>query len=141
MDVPSSSRPVRIVVWVVTTVLAIIILAAGAPKLAGDQAMKEIFIDFGWPDPIYLLTGVAEVLGAIGLLVRQFRVAACAVLALVQTGAAITHIVVGSLELVSFNFILILTFGALAWHFAALEGRTVQEALATTGRATPRSSC
>lgn len=125
-------------VWLVTTVLAIIMLAAGAPKLAGDEALKEPFIEFGWPDPIYFLTGLAEVLGAIGLLVRQFRVAACALIAVVMAGAAITNVVIGTPEFAPFNLVLILTCGALAWYFADAEGRTVQEALLATGRVTPR---
>ncbi len=133
-----SPKIVRIVVWLAATALAIIMLAVGGPKLAGDEALKEVFIDFGWPDPIYFLTGVAEVLAGIGLLVRQFRVAACALIAFIMAGAALTNIVTGSPELVSFNLILIVTCGALAWHFASVEGLSVKEALVTTGRWKPR---
>lgn len=132
-----SPKIIRIVVWIVTTVLAIIMLAAGGPKLAGDEAMKAVFIDFGWPDPIYFLTGAAEVIAAIGLLVRQFRVAACALVAFVMAGAAVTNIATGAPGLVSFNMILIVTCAALAWHFATTEGLSVKEALLTTGRWKP----
>jgi hypothetical protein len=122
-----SPKIVRIVVWLATTALAILMLANGGPKLG----------EFGWTDPIYFLTGVAEVLAAIGLLVRQLRVAACALIAFVMVGAAITNIATGAPELVSFNLILIVTAGALAWHFAMLEGLTIKEALLTTGRWEP----
>lgn len=135
-----SPKITRIIVWLVTTVLAIVMLAAGGPKLAGNEALKEVFIDFGWPDPIYFLTGVAEVLAAIGLLVRQFRVAACGVIAFVMAGAAVTNIVTGAPEQVSFNLILILTCASLAWYFASLENLTVKEALLTTGRWEPEAA-
>lgn len=135
-----SPKIIRIVVWVATTALAIIMLAAGGPKLAGGEAMKAVFIDFGWPDPIYFLTGAVEVVAGIGLLIRQVRVAACAVIAFVMAGAAITNIATGAAELVSFNLILIVTCGALAWHFASLEGLSVKEALVTTGRWKPATA-
>ena len=124
---------VRIVVWLATTALAILMLAAGGPKLGGNEALKEVFIEFGWPDPIYFLTGLAEVVAGIGLLVRQVRVAACGVIAFIMAGAAITNIVTGAADAVSLNLILILTSGALAWHFASLDGLTVKEALLKTG--------
>ena len=112
-------------------------LAAGGPKLAGNEALKEVFIDFGWPDPIYFLTGVAEVVAAIGLLVRQFRVAACAVIAFVMAGAAVTNLATGAPGVVSFNLVLIITAAALAVHFASSEGLSIKEALLTTGRWEP----
>jgi uncharacterized membrane protein YphA (DoxX/SURF4 family) len=132
---PSAMPPkiIRIVVWLATTALAILMLAMGGSKLAGDEAMKQVFIDFGWPDPIYFLTGLAEVLAAIGLLVRQVRVAACGLIAFIMAGAAITNIVTGAPEVVSFNLILILTSAALAWHYADLEGLTIKEAFLKTG--------
>lgn len=135
-----SPKVVRIVVWVATTAIAIIMLAAGSAKLAGSEAQKVPFVEFGWPDPIYFLTGVAEVLGAIGLLVRQFRVAAAALVAFIMAGAALTNIVNGDLGLVSFNLILIITCGALAYHYATLEGYSIKEALLTTGRWNPSTS-
>lgn len=128
-----SPKIVRVVVWLATTALAILMLAAGAPKLGGNEELKEVFIDFGWPDPIYFLTGLAEVVAGISLLVRQVRVAACGVIAFIMAGAAITNIATGAPELVSFNLILILTSAALAWHFANLEGLTVKAALLKTG--------
>ena len=128
-----SPKIVRIVVWLATTALAILMLAAGGPKLGGDEALKEVFVEFGWPDPVYFLTGLAEVIAAIGLLVRQVRVAACGLIASIMAGAAITNIVTGAPEFVSLNLILILTSGALAWHFANLEGLTMKEALLKTG--------
>lgn len=131
---------VRIVVWLATTALAIVMLAAGGPKLAGNEALKEVFIDFGWPDPIFFLTGLAEVLAAIGLLVRQFRVAACMLIAFIMAGAAVTNIATGAAGVVSFNLILILTALALAWHFASLEAMSIKEALLTTGRWKPTSA-
>lgn len=135
-----SPKIIRIVVWIATTALAIIMLAAGGPKLAGNEALKEPFIDFGWPDPIYFLTGLVEVVAGIALLVRQVRVAACAVIAFVMAGAAITNIGIGSPGVVSFNLILIITCGALAWHYASLEGLSIKQALLTTGRWNPAAA-
>ncbi len=120
-----SPKIVRIVVWVATTAIAIIMLAAGAPKLAASESLKEPFVEFGWPDPIYFLTGVAEVLGSIGLLVRQFRVAAAALIGFVMVGAAITNLVNGDVSFVSFNLILVITCGALAHHYASAQGQSI----------------
>lgn len=135
-----SPKVVRIVVWFATTALAIIMLAAGAPKLGGSESLKEPFIEFGWPDPIYFLTGVAEVVGAIGLLVRQFRVAAAALIGFVMVGAAITNIVNGDPSLVTFNLVLILTCVALAYHDASAQDLSIKDALLSTGRWNPSAT-
>lgn len=131
------SNVVRIVAWLATTALAIVMLAAGAPKLTGNADLKEPFIEFGWPDPVFFLTGLAEVLGAIGLLVKQIRVLAACLLGAIMIGAALTNLVNGDIAFVPFNIVLLMVCGALAQYYAANDGKTVAEAIKSTGQWRP----
>ena len=131
------SNVVRIVAWLATTALAIVMLAAGAPKLTGNEDLKAPFIEFGWPDPVFFLTGLAEVVGAIGLLVKQFRVVAAALLGFIMIGAGITNLVNGDTSLVPLNLVLLVLCGALAQFYAANDGKTVAEAIKSSGQWRP----
>jgi|SRR5215204_6046268 len=93
----------NIVVWVVTGLLAAVFLMAGAMKLAKskEQLLKDPQMAWAgdFSPGVIKLIGVAEVLGALGLVLPgAFDVATALVpaaaigLALVMVGAFITHL-------------------------------------------------
>jgi putative oxidoreductase len=84
----------NIIIWVVQGLLAPAFLLAGV-KLARDMAWANDF-----PAPIVNLIGIAEVLGAIGLILPELTgilpwltIVAAAGLAIIMAGAVITLIV------------------------------------------------
>ena len=92
MDLPTlkSGPTARIVTWIVSVVPALGIGLAGASKLAGANPWRALFLGWGYPAWCSTVVGIAEVAGAIGLLVP--RLAAYAALALmgVMMGALVT---------------------------------------------------
>jgi uncharacterized membrane protein YphA (DoxX/SURF4 family) len=92
----------NIVVWVVTGLLAALFLAAGSMKLAKSKEQLVADPRMGWaqefPAGLIKLIGLAEVLGAIGLVlpgalgIATALVPAAAIgLAVIMAGAVITH--------------------------------------------------
>jgi uncharacterized membrane protein YphA (DoxX/SURF4 family) len=106
----------NITLWIITAVLALAFLAAGAMKLAQPQE-KLAASGMGWtedfsPSPIKAI-GLAEVFGALGLIlpavtgVATFLVPVAATgLAVVMVGAAITHTKRGEKQMVVINIVL-----------------------------------
>ena len=91
----------NIVLWIAQALLAVIMVGAGAPKLLLPRA--RLAETFHWtrnaPLPLVRLLGLAELLGAVGLIVPRLTgiapmltpiAAAC--LFLVLIGALVTHL-------------------------------------------------
>ncbi|WP_432561630.1 DoxX family protein [Kineococcus sp. SYSU DK003] len=87
-------RTKRVVGWVLRLALALVFLAAGASKLAGEASQVTLFADIGAGQWMRHLVGVCEVAGAVGLLVPRLHRAAAAGLALVMLGATLVNVVV-----------------------------------------------
>ncbi|WP_432509772.1 DoxX family membrane protein [Kineococcus sp. SYSU DK001] len=83
----------RVVSWVLRVALAVVFVAAGAGKLAGDAAAVSMFEGLGgqW---LRFFVGACEVAGGVGLLVPKLHRAAAAGLALLMVGATIANVAV-----------------------------------------------
>ena len=115
----------NITLWIIASVLALAFLAAGAMKLAQPQE-KLAASGMGWTEDFtpgaVKAIGLAEVLGALGLIlpavtgIATFLVPVAATgLAVVMAGAVITHIKRGEKQMVVINVVL----AALALAVAA----------------------
>lgn len=103
--------------WLVPTiVLSVIMIMAGAPKLADNARLYEPLAEFGWPRWTYFANGLAEVFGGVALLWRRTRPVGEAVIAAVMAGAVLTNAVNGDVRFIPFNLILGVTAGAIAWR-------------------------
>ncbi len=87
------SKLLYILSWVFAVILALLFLVAGAGKLTGGAG--EMFASWGYPGWFAIFIGVAEVAGAIGLLVPKLMRFAIIGLTLIMIGAAYTHIANG----------------------------------------------
>lgn len=87
------SKVLYILSWVFVVILALLFLVAGAGKLTGAAA--PMFSEWGYPAWFATLIGVAEVAGAIGLLIPKLMRLAVVGLTLIMIGAAYTHISAG----------------------------------------------
>ncbi|MDH3402679.1 MAG: DoxX family protein [Acidobacteriota bacterium] len=76
--------------WILVVLLAALYLMAAVGKLSG--AATAMFEGWGYPAWFAILIGVAELAGAIGLLVPRTTRYAVIGLALIMLGAAYTHL-------------------------------------------------
>lgn len=92
---PANSGKVRrIVLWILSGLLALAFLGAGGSKLAGAAEMVALFNTVGLGQWFRYLTGGLEVAGAIGLLIPRSAFYAAILLSLVMVGAIIAHFTV-----------------------------------------------
>ena len=84
---------IKITTWVLTVPLAALFLFAGPVKFSAEAAAN--FQRFGYGDGFRVFIGVAELAGAIGLLVPSLAFWASAGLAIIMAGAVYTHLAIG----------------------------------------------
>jgi hypothetical protein len=104
-------KPGRILYWIVTGALAVLMLMASVPDVLQVPQALEIFAHLGYP--VYLLPflGVAKILGVIGIVAPRLRTVkewAYAGLTFDLLGALYSHLSVGD--------------GANVWVFAVAGG-------------------
>ncbi len=83
-----------ITLWILSSLVALAFIAAGAAKLAGAAVMVELFGKVGLGQWFRYFTGFLEVAGAIGLLMSRYAFYAAVLLAIVMVGAILAHIAV-----------------------------------------------
>src|SRR5438874_1958335 len=75
-------RGLRIGLWVLTVLVGLQFALIGGAKLLGEQQQVDNFIHWGYPTWFLMLVGVAEVAGALLLLVPRVATIGAALLAL-----------------------------------------------------------
>ncbi|HEX3269879.1 MAG TPA: DoxX family protein [Ktedonobacterales bacterium] len=106
----------NISLWIVQVLLALAFLLAGVPK--ATQPIPALAKRITWandvPEPLVRLIGVAEILGALGLILPALTgilpwltVAAAIGLAVVMAAAIIFHILRGETNRIAMNVILL----------------------------------
>ncbi len=81
----------KIALWSLTILLAAAYLMAGGAKLAGASQMVAEFTQWGYPAWFRILIGLAEVSGALLLLIPRLATLGAAGLSVVMVGAIFTH--------------------------------------------------
>lgn len=89
------SRVKSAIAWGLQILLAIFYVVAASGKLIGGPQAIERFRNWGFPDGFYLIIGVLELLGAIGLLIPRVAGYAACGLIVIMIGASLTHLVNG----------------------------------------------
>jgi len=108
-----STKTRNIIGWILTIILVLAFAMAGAVKLSGQAEMMQNFEKWGLPIMAMYLIGVAEILGAIGMLIPKTRFLAVLGLIGLMLGAIGTHIL--NNEQFFPPLILLLLLAALAW--------------------------
>lgn len=88
----SQSKARNIVGWVLQILLGGLFLMSGVGKLMGEAEVAANFERWGYPAWFLMVTGVLELLGALGLFIPMTARWAASGLALLMLGAAWTHI-------------------------------------------------
>jgi len=118
----------NIALWVIQILLALAFLAAGVPK--ATQPIPSLSKRLTWakdvPAPFVRFIGVAEILGALGLILPALTgilpwltVAAAIGLAVIMVAAIIFHLLRGETNRIAFNIVFLLlllfvTYGRIA---------------------------
>ncbi|MFA5944332.1 MAG: DoxX family protein [Candidatus Thermoplasmatota archaeon] len=116
-----ASKARTITLWSLSVLLALMFLLSGSGKLrnaetAGGITFDEQFEEWGLPAWARFPVGLAEVAGAIGLLIPRARFYAATGLILVMGGAVLTH-----LRIAEYGIAIVpLALGALAATVALL---------------------
>jgi putative oxidoreductase len=84
-----------IVLWTVTVLLAVFFTMMGLPKLLGLGGWAGRFATWGYPPSFVILVGVAELAGAVMVLIPRLATLGGALLAVIMLGAAATHLLHG----------------------------------------------
>jgi putative oxidoreductase len=93
--VPDASGKGRLItLWTLSGIVALAFIGAGGAKLAGAAAMVELFDKVGLGQWFRYVTGLLEVIGALGLLISRYAFYAAALLATIMVGAIIAHVTV-----------------------------------------------
>jgi putative oxidoreductase len=90
----NSGKRRKVGLWVLRVLLGAAFLAAGGAKLAGVQAMVEIFDKVGIGQWFRIVTGLLEVSGGILLLIPRLTFYGAALLLTVCLGALTAHLTV-----------------------------------------------
>lgn len=111
----------RVTVWIVSGVLAVVFLFVGMAKVSAPAAELEVMAR-GVPVFLLKLAGIAEVLGAVGLvlpaltrIVPILTPLAASGLVLTMLGATISNIITGQYAIIPMTVILGLLAGFVAW--------------------------
>ena len=92
---PEERKSQRSVLRILSILLAILFLLAGGGKLSGAAYAVQSFAHFGYPDWFRLVIGVAEIAGAVTLLVPRLAFYSATGLGVVMIGAAYSHLMLG----------------------------------------------
>ncbi|HEY7023090.1 MAG TPA: DoxX family protein [Ktedonobacterales bacterium] len=106
----------NIALWVIQILLALAFLVAGAPK--ATQSIEALSKRLTWakdvPVPLVRFIGVAEILGALGLILPALTgilpgltIAAAVGLAIIQASAIIFHLMRGEARVIAGNIVLL----------------------------------
>ncbi len=121
--------------WIVQGLLALVYLAAGVGKLT--MSAEELNADFPMPDEFMRFIGVAEVLGAIGLILpgvlrtrRGLTPLAAAGLVIIMTGATVLTLADGDVAGALVPFVLgllaaFVAYGRRSWLTTAPPGTEI----------------
>lgn len=98
--------------WII---LGLLFLAAGGSKLWDPATHAEKFAHWGYPLWFVYVTGIIEVLGAIGLFIPAGRLYGVLLLSITMIGATVTHIRAGEMGAFPVPLVLLLGLLTLAW--------------------------
>ena len=95
----------KVLLWVVSVLLAAVFVLAGSDKLTPASQMAAMFAAWGYAPWFRFLIGLVETLGGITLLVPRVARFGAVTLTVVMLGAAFTHVRAGEWPNPLFNLV------------------------------------
>ena len=90
----ASGKGRLLTLWILSALVALTFVGAGAAKLAGAAVMVDLFAKVGLGQWFRYFTGLLELAAGIGLLISRYAFYAAILLAMVMVGAFIAHVTV-----------------------------------------------
>jgi uncharacterized membrane protein YphA (DoxX/SURF4 family) len=119
-----------VITWVLSILLALAFLGAGAAKLSTQPMMVGEFGLFGLPQWFMYLTGAIEITAAVLLLVPRVAGIGAGLLVCVMVGALFAHLTHGQADKAAAPLVLlilaIVTGSLRGWSRAAFGSRTIR---------------
>jgi hypothetical protein len=109
----------KIIYWVSTLWLALGMVSTGIVQLMGMENETVLFTTLGYPEYLLVLLGAWKILGVIALLIPGYPLVkewAYAGFFFAMTGAAFSHIAVGTINEI-FGSLLLLILTIVSWYF------------------------
>jgi putative oxidoreductase len=103
-----------IVTWTLQVLVGAMFLMVGTGKFR-EPVWPGRFAHWGYPDGFHLVVGVLEVAGAVCLLVPRISAYGAALLMVVMTGAALTHLAHGEMRQLSAPLVFLVLLALVAW--------------------------
>ena len=92
------TKPARIIVTVLSVLLALMFVGVGIPKLLGTPDVVAGFAKYGYPGWFHLLIGGTEVVAAALLLVPSLAWLGAIAIVVIMAGATYTHAILATGE-------------------------------------------
>ncbi len=108
-------KTINIITWVLSSILAILFVLAGVPKIMQMESIIQMFTVWGYPAWFALTIGVVEVIGGISLLIPRISFYSAIMLVIVMVGASYTHIAAGESMQVLRPLIFMILLGGVIW--------------------------
>ena len=89
---PTRTSLNSVVSWILQILLALLFAVQGIVKLMGSPSWIAHFSQWGYPQHFYLVVGVAELAGAVLLLIPRLTRLGALLLSVIMIGAAGTHL-------------------------------------------------
>lgn len=109
----STSKGLNITLWIVAGVLALLFVTVGGAKFLGT--MNEQFVAWGYTADLAVMIGIAEILGAVGLLVKRTAGWAALGLMVIMLGAIWTHATHREYVAMITPIVVFVALGFVAW--------------------------
>ena len=109
--------------WTLRLLLAVLFVAQGVIKVGGSPTWVSRFREWGYPDHLYMVIGVVELLAGIALLIPRFAAFGAVVLIVVMAGATGTHMVHREPQSLTTILLLALLAAILVIQRVKLRGR------------------
>ncbi|MES2554603.1 MAG: DoxX family protein [Bacteroidota bacterium] len=123
------TKTTKIIYWVSTIWLALGMVSTGIVQLIGMEEEVTKFKSLGYPTYLLTILGIWKMLGVVAILIPKFPVLkewAYAGFFFCMSGAAVSHIVMGSPVNEIIPSLLLLTLTVVSWYFRPAGRKTAQ---------------
>jgi putative oxidoreductase len=117
-----------VLVRVLQILLGLLFVLVGVMKFR-DPSWVRNFARWGYPDGFYMIVGVLEAAGGIGLLISRLTSYAAALLVAVMAAAALTHLVHGEMQRLSAPAVFLVLIALVGWRRRASAWRAARHRL------------
>lgn len=114
-NVSEPSKGKVIATWILSGLVALMMLFAGGSKLAGAEEQVKGFAAMGFPAWFLYVTGVIEVVGAILLLIPKTAAFGVLLLGATMVGATISVLKMGDFGHAPIPFVFLVVIAIIGW--------------------------